>query len=182
MTLHDDLIAARALIDTPEKWIKGVDFTPDHRCSLKAVADATNQPMGGFRWSDCENALIKALPSNLRGHAGHSVVVFNDRPSTTHADIMALFDRAINAAEPSSTQHDRHRDSAERGTAEGSGRTRRARHKRDRLAVGQGSRSLPIRHGCTCRQGAGRDHWNGRYYRLDHHRRRPSRPIQGRSQ
>lgn len=104
MKLHDDLIAARALIDVPQKWVKGVDFGHGRLCAMGAVGRATNQPMGGFRWSDCENALIKALPSKTRGHAGHSVVVFNDAPKTTHADIMALFDAAIKAAEPASTQ------------------------------------------------------------------------------
>jgi hypothetical protein len=97
MTVADDLVAARAKIADEAHWIKGVDFSSERLCAMGAVGAALKQPMGGFRWSACEAALIKALPSSARGHASHSVVCFNDRRATTHSDILALFDRAIEA-------------------------------------------------------------------------------------
>ncbi|MEL6388391.1 MAG: hypothetical protein AAFR00_13655 [Pseudomonadota bacterium] len=43
---------------------------------------------------EARKLLVQALPGELA-----SVVSFNDDPDTTHADILALFDRAIAAAE-----------------------------------------------------------------------------------
>ena len=85
MSLKDDLIAAKALIDTPEKWedctlqnavLQSIDLDPD-------------------RWLAARHALLQCLP----GHPG--LVTFQYDPDTTHADIMSLFDAAINAAEAS---------------------------------------------------------------------------------
>lgn len=100
-TLRDDLIAAKALIDTPEKWGKGA-YIPREGCycALGAVAKvADHDPEAA--WSDDRvkglwDALAAALPGS------RDVPTFNDRPTTTHADIMALFDRAIASAESSS--------------------------------------------------------------------------------
>lgn len=98
--LADDLRAAKALIDTPEKWVKGVDFTRTRRCAMAAIIDALGQPMGGYRFSECDRALCKALTiRKRRGSYPHPVVAFNDDLDTSHADILALFDRAIAAAE-----------------------------------------------------------------------------------
>ena len=85
MRLKDDLIAAKALIDTPEKWGKGngrVSPQAPRLCVLGACR----------RDADVAHALADALPNDWGGHLVHQ---FNDHPSTTHADIMALFDRAI---------------------------------------------------------------------------------------
>jgi hypothetical protein len=53
--------------------------------------------------SDCGlwDVLKEALPQpwGVLKHPGYAVGEFNDHPTTTHADIMALFDRAI-AAQP----------------------------------------------------------------------------------
>ena len=103
MSLRDDLIAAKALIDRPEKWGKGrnrvalADGTACY-CTAGALYYATrfcgNVSLAADRASACEDALAGLLPpiryTGIRG--------FNDDPSTTHADIMALFDRAIAAA------------------------------------------------------------------------------------
>jgi hypothetical protein len=100
MTLRDDLIAAKALIDTPEKWAKGseVDTTEGRRCAAVACNDfALAHSMFG--------RLQSALPSPHRERAASlgvaAIFDFNDDPRTTHADIMALFDRAIAAASQS---------------------------------------------------------------------------------
>lgn len=83
MSLADDLRAAKALIDTPEKWAEDT--------LQNAVLQAID--LNPARWTAARVALLAAIP----GHP--SLVAFNYDPATTHADIMALFDRAIAAAE-----------------------------------------------------------------------------------
>jgi len=85
MTLTDDLIAARALIDTPEKWIRGLFYDGGCYCILGAL-NHVHACDGAFF------AIHRALPS------GVTVPEFNDDPSTTHAHVLALFDRAIAAS------------------------------------------------------------------------------------
>lgn len=92
-TLKDDLIAAKALIDTPEKWGKGSGINPPRNgchCIITAVPS-----------SRVATFLRDFLPGGQGAWpVGISpVVAFNDHPNTTHADIMALFDRAIAAAD-----------------------------------------------------------------------------------
>lgn len=103
MSLKEDLIAARALIDTPETWCKSpgsvVRASGDFAfCAWWACAIA-----GGDRES-MRHALTRALPwwfkfTMLGGGDNSSLIWYNDRPPTTHADIMALFDRAVAGAE-----------------------------------------------------------------------------------
>lgn len=96
-TLADDLRAARALIDTPEKWIKGDWFEGTRCCAAgaarKVLRDAGHRAMIGFWATPLAHALDEA--------AGGNIVAYNDDPATTHNDILALFDRAIsNASQP----------------------------------------------------------------------------------
>lgn len=93
--LIENLKAAKALIDTPEKWGKGTyEPGPDCYCVVGALKAANG-------WSEFEvwntkaiNALYSACDDRFEG-----IVDLNDHPDTTHADIMALIDRAIAAAE-----------------------------------------------------------------------------------
>ena len=93
------LIAARALIATPESWIKG-----------RSAQDANGVPAGPFDEGACKfctvgamtcasgQTLTEARASILRAHLPKpfdNLVNFNDHPDTTHADVLALFDRAI---------------------------------------------------------------------------------------
>lgn len=96
MSVKEDLIAAKALIDTPEKWTKNYFRTDDGcYCAVGAI-DAATRPDPTFDRGDrAHAALLAALPEGAL-----SITGFNDRRSTVHADIMALFDRAIAAAEP----------------------------------------------------------------------------------
>lgn len=97
MTLQSDLIAARALIDTPQKWAKhSFGRANEPMCALGACEVA-----GNAHWRDLETsrALRLALPEGDWTQFGDNLVAaFNDDPRTTHADILALFDRAIKAA------------------------------------------------------------------------------------
>lgn len=106
MTLREDLVAAKALIDTPEKWCKGSDwrganiytstasYAPPAAIRLQMCARSAAQTIDCKRHSGVHVALIAALPDGWR-----SVAEFNDERRTTHADIMALFQRAIDACE-----------------------------------------------------------------------------------
>ena len=90
--LRDDLIAARTLIVDPDAWAKG--STDDGgNCAITAC----NHLARAVR---AYNALWHALPENWqrRTESLSDVFDYNDDPATTHADIMALYDRAIQAA------------------------------------------------------------------------------------
>lgn len=93
-SLKDDLVAAKALIDTPEKWHQGSyrSRLGNAFCAIGALTAAT---CDADRVSAGRDALQGAMPPGMKGlPAG----IYNDAKSTTHADIMALFDRAILAA------------------------------------------------------------------------------------
>lgn len=94
-TVKDNLIAARALIDTPEKWIRDRIENAGCFCAMGAIAEATRTQRGGV-WTS-ETAEYAALRDALPEGGTRSVPTYNDNRSTTHADIMALFDRAIEA-------------------------------------------------------------------------------------
>lgn len=93
MTLHDDLIAAKELIDTPRKWRKDGRLEQGRMCIVNAIIEV----VGPIESYPCEAAICEALGSDMTGR--DIIGNFNDGPRTTHADIMALFDRAIAAAE-----------------------------------------------------------------------------------
>ena len=97
------LIAARALIATPEAWIQG-----------RFAQDANGVPVGPFDEWACKFCTVGAITcasgepltetraSILRAHLPKpfdNLVNFNDHPDTTHADVLALFDRAIASEE-----------------------------------------------------------------------------------
>lgn len=95
MTVKDNLIAAKALIDTPEKWAKGSMIIGDRLCVVGAIGVARKWDAQAFETPEYA-ALDRSLPAiNL---TGYRVSRYNDHPNTTHDDIMALLDRAIEAA------------------------------------------------------------------------------------
>lgn len=95
MTLKADLIAARALIDTPEKWGRGsrLRHPMGSLCAIGAFQEAI-PPYSFTRREKAYQALRVELPPKFNGY----VADFNDAPTTTHADIMSLFQRAIDNA------------------------------------------------------------------------------------
>jgi hypothetical protein len=101
-TVEEALITAKALIADPKHWHQG-SFTkgtlPDHELPEDYCMCAWGTLEWLNRYTRCLNydlrgkadlALIAALPD-----ASGWVPVYNDNPKTTHEDIMALFDRAI---------------------------------------------------------------------------------------
>ncbi len=99
MTPREILIAARALIAQPENWTKGAFALtstgslgrPGHEestCFCVAGAILHTQPSTSVR------QILKLIEKVLPGEF-ESVPDFNDDPHTTHADVLAAFDRAI---------------------------------------------------------------------------------------
>lgn len=93
MTLVDDLKAAKALIDTPEKWVKGTYEKDGCRCLLGALIDSTHD----FGSYGAAQRAVKAEIDDVQ----LEIAGFNDLPSTTHSDVMRVLDGAIAAAEAS---------------------------------------------------------------------------------
>jgi hypothetical protein len=100
-TVKDNLIAARALIDTPDKWTQN-EYT-GFNSALGAQCYCTTGALARVYGKEpspqsCETGPeYRALRMCLPDGPWFGVVEFNDHPDTTHADIMALFDRAIEA-------------------------------------------------------------------------------------
>lgn len=108
MTLKADLIAARALIDTPEKWWRGSTdsaimwrwffFPIEKHCVVTAFNEISpDYSTKDFKRRMAMSAALKyQLPKFICGN--RALDQFNDAPTTTHADIMSLFQRAIDNA------------------------------------------------------------------------------------
>lgn len=93
------LKAARKLIKAPENWGKGPSLG-ERLCAARAISVTVNWDQQ--RFYKARKYLDQALPRGVPRH----VAAYNDRPSTTHADILALFDRAIAKATEQSTRKD----------------------------------------------------------------------------
>ena len=81
------LTEARALIQLPENWCKVHFDNGNHAHCILGALDRV-----GHSWIGRDH-LLYALPPG----ADRSVILFNDDPRTTHADVLDLFDRAIAA-------------------------------------------------------------------------------------
>ena len=91
MTTSELLRAARALIDKPQKWCKRYDFLHGRHCARGALLEVTDGlDRSGFLLHRTVSLLERATP-------GDRLMNYNDRH--THAEVMALFDRAIALAE-----------------------------------------------------------------------------------
>lgn len=102
MGVREDLIAAKALIDAPSKWIKSDSTKSCRRCAALAcdrlVFAGAAKTNSHAMWA----ALYRQLPDVYQTDEDeHGVCIgrYNDARATTHADIMALFDRAIESAQ-----------------------------------------------------------------------------------
>ena len=98
MKVSELLREAKKLIDQPEKWTKGAFHAGQAHCAIGALQLMGSRPtprllVFSLEFYQALSFLNKATP------LGKSPVVFNDLPSTTHADIMKLYDDAVAAAE-----------------------------------------------------------------------------------
>ena len=109
------LVQAKSLIDTPSKWcqranarnvdgaaVNAADPTAVKWCIAGALTAVVSQHTERS-WASTDTATFYAC-SDVLNHAlgppdpvrfNTKLVVFNNNPATTHADVMALFDRAI---------------------------------------------------------------------------------------
>src|SRR5262245_63957273 len=91
--INQALIKARALIDLPDAWCKGIAYKYRQqevvaRCAQSALTDASTSRAKRAAWQFMTEYV-------LRSHGLASIANFNDLAKTTHADVLALFDRAI---------------------------------------------------------------------------------------
>lgn len=102
MTALEELRAARALIDTPEKWTQGAYALDANGKSTDPKSDvAVCFCISGAFWRiDWDKGAPDGFSAFKRA-AGRYPVDFNDDPGTTHADILAAFDKAIAAEQAS---------------------------------------------------------------------------------
>jgi hypothetical protein len=89
------LRAARRLLVT-KGWIKGAESTSEGYCAMGAVSHTT-----GFPYYDKERALA-VLAQSVRGHHAYgnrrTISDYNDAKTRRKAQVIALFDRAIERA------------------------------------------------------------------------------------
>ena len=94
MKVSEILKAAKAKIDTPDKWCQkelcnGEDYCNATRfCSIGALWSIEEEP-------DAETYLRRAA----RARKFDGIIHLNDNENTTHADVMAAYDEAIELAE-----------------------------------------------------------------------------------
>lgn len=90
------LVKARALIADPEKWGKGrrnIDRLPTTYCAVEAIEEAEPHDR------DLRIAACRTLKTVLRlWDAEISILAWNDEAKRTHAEVLAAFDKAIEAA------------------------------------------------------------------------------------
>lgn len=102
MTPREILIAARALIEAPERWTKGEFARNKEGEKCHANSDAAScYCMEGAILSQSGKWPLKARAcAILRASLASAITipVWNDAPERTHAEVLAAFDRAIELA------------------------------------------------------------------------------------
>lgn len=88
MTVKEQLVAARKLIDTPEKWGQKEYVSED--AQRICASEALRRARGGEFFAQVNSPAYRALQSEM---SGKLVCAFNDEH--THAEVLAAFDRAI---------------------------------------------------------------------------------------
>ncbi len=92
------LTTVREALSDPERWYQGSYFNG------KSTESATCACLEGATWIAAEalygSPATYDKPADwlISEAAGRPVIDFNDDPSTTHADILAVLDRAIELA------------------------------------------------------------------------------------
>jgi hypothetical protein len=100
-TTCENLQAARKLIENPQNWVKKNYHDVIQRrfrrdihqyCLLGAINVARGVPSTSW---DREAPEIQLAAKALGHESLHAVYGFNDLPSTTHADVLNVLDKAI---------------------------------------------------------------------------------------
>jgi hypothetical protein len=101
MKTSDILIAAKARIDSPEKWCKGVSWRTKSgdvtECSEIAYSCCGYGAITAVLSEDNRASMphIQANTTLELAIGGQLFSRWNDAPERTHAEVMAAFDRAI---------------------------------------------------------------------------------------
>lgn len=107
--IHETLTRARAMIDTPEKWIQGYAAQSDLETNEVIARSADNAVDHACRraWDEHERivdplivrAALRHVVNAHRIAQGYGPVpglsAWNDDPATDHATVLAMFDFAI---------------------------------------------------------------------------------------
>jgi len=89
------LLQMREMLAKPGGWCQGAAYRDGANCLVQAVVRAATTPELAF---EVQNRLKSALPRFWWGRFTYNgLIAYNDRPSTTQADVVALIDRAIGA-------------------------------------------------------------------------------------
>jgi hypothetical protein len=104
---------AKELISKPEFWVKGSNATDSDGvstaildpyacrfCMNGALLRVTGFASPTKDYDDARRTLYEVIPGNDQMHR------FNDKPETTHADVMEIFDKAIALARTAQTMMD----------------------------------------------------------------------------
>lgn len=104
LSVREILVKARELISDPARWTQGV-AAKNARGEVTAAVDGDAVcwcSYGAIRnvvgWHDNRNNLIFRAECHLNHAADTSYISFNDRQGRTHAEVLAMFDKAIEAA------------------------------------------------------------------------------------
>jgi len=101
-TAHEALVAARELIADERNWIKeDYNRVVDGRqcyCADGALLAARRAPLLEEDFLDLPYSLARRALSSASPIG--TIIDYNDAPETTHADVLAMFDRAIAATAP----------------------------------------------------------------------------------
>jgi hypothetical protein len=89
MKASEVLMKAKALIGTPDKWCKHTQRGPNGSTCMYGALDRASKGMK-VDWGYCMHILDSAC--------GYAAPLWQDRAATTHADVMAAFDKAISLA------------------------------------------------------------------------------------
>ena len=91
------LIKARELLADPTHWTKQTNAKDAHGNQV-CVRDPKAScwcSLGALDYAGAEFEDTELVYAALPGWAENSIAEFNDADTTTHADVLALFDRAI---------------------------------------------------------------------------------------
>lgn len=100
MKSSEQLRAGQALIKDPNKWIKGqfINYINGKFCMIGALYAAC--PGRTIDEMNNRDAAVDFLGDSIpNGNRKFGIPFFNDHPSTTHAEIMKVYEDAIKLAE-----------------------------------------------------------------------------------
>lgn len=97
MSIKQILIDTKTLIDTPEKWVKGVSSTRKNGVDCYCITGALHEAVWPTSWNYHEAYMT--IFDAIDDHIIDGIINFNDSPSTTHDDVMKVMDKAIEKAQ-----------------------------------------------------------------------------------